>query len=165
MSKVITINELDHQSVRFQIWDTAGQEKYRGLTPMYYRDSAAAICVFDITNADSFRSMDSWVEELHNNTADCLIAVVGNKNDLSDKEQVPYQEAKEFTTKNKTLLHMTSAKERQGIDELFVDIAKTLIERRLSKLSSKQRPPGSVQLKKPPKSGKGEGGGKTGCCK
>ncbi len=90
------------------------------------------------------------MEELHNNTSDCLIAVVGNKSDLSDKEEVRYEEAKEFTSKHETLFHTTSAKERVGIDEVFVDIAKTLIERRLNKLSSgKTRPGGGEKLKNP----------------
>lgn len=116
---------------------------------MYYRDSAAAICVYDITNLESFKAIDSWVEELHNNTSDCLIAVVGNKSDLSDKEEVRYPEAKEFAMKHKTLFHTTSAKDRVGIDEVFVDIAKTLIERRISKLSTTKVKPQGVQIKKP----------------
>lgn len=72
---------------------------------------------------------------------------MGNKSDLSDKEEVRYQDAKEFAMKNKTLFHTTSAKDRVGIDEVFVDIAKTLIERRISKLSTSK--PKGVQIKKP----------------
>ena len=41
------------QRIKLQIWDTAGQEKYRSVAPIYYRDAAAAICVFDVTNKDS----------------------------------------------------------------------------------------------------------------
>jgi small GTP-binding protein len=51
MSKVI---ELDGQTVKVQIWDTAGQEKYKSLAPMYYRGAAAAIVVYDITRRERY---------------------------------------------------------------------------------------------------------------
>ena len=47
-----------------QIWDTAGQERYKALTPMYYRDAHAAICVYDITNAESFKGVQDWAREV-----------------------------------------------------------------------------------------------------
>ena len=49
MSKVVTM-PTSNQEVKLQVWDTAGQEKYRSITPIYYRDAAAAVCVFDITS-------------------------------------------------------------------------------------------------------------------
>ncbi|CAM9544495.1 unnamed protein product, partial [Phaeothamnion confervicola] len=52
---------------KMQIWDTAGQEKFRAMAPMYYRNAAAAIVCFDITDEDSFAKMKDWVEELKSN--------------------------------------------------------------------------------------------------
>merc|ERR1712195_323291 len=55
---------LNDYTVKFEIWDTAGQERYHSLAPMYYRGAAAAVVVYDITNADSFQRAKSWVKEL-----------------------------------------------------------------------------------------------------
>ena len=92
--------------IKFQIWDTAGQEKYHSLArecllisyfcrrltvgeidiAMYYRGAAAAIVVYDITRADSFVTLKNWVEELRTQgPADIAIAIAGNKADLDDK--------------------------------------------------------------------------------
>eukprot|EP01016_Furgasonia_blochmanni_P037869 TRINITY_DN4507_c0_g1_i3.p1 TRINITY_DN4507_c0_g1~~TRINITY_DN4507_c0_g1_i3.p1 ORF type:complete len:212 (+),score=53.10 TRINITY_DN4507_c0_g1_i3:83-637(+) len=53
--------------IKYQIWDTAGQEKYKSLVSMYYKDSKVALIVYDITNKDSFDAMKSWVQELKEN--------------------------------------------------------------------------------------------------
>merc|ERR1719408_820598 len=50
--------------VKFEIWDTAGQEKYRSLAPLYYRGAHAALVVYDITSRESFENAQSWVEEV-----------------------------------------------------------------------------------------------------
>ena len=50
--------------VKLQIWDTAGQEKYRSVTPIYYRDAAAAICVFDVTHHESLDDVEKWISDL-----------------------------------------------------------------------------------------------------
>jgi GTPase SAR1 family protein len=50
--------------VELQLWDTAGQERFHSLGPIYYRDAAAALIVFDITDMDSFERAKAWVKEL-----------------------------------------------------------------------------------------------------
>lgn len=57
--------KLEEGKVKMQIWDTAGQEKFRAMTPMYYRNANAALLVFDITNYKSFLEVKGWVQELH----------------------------------------------------------------------------------------------------
>jgi Ras-related protein Rab-5C len=74
-------------SVKFEIWDTAGQERYRSLAPMYYRGAAAAIIVFDLTDAKSFDGAKSWAEELKKQgNQDIVLALVGNKKDLPNRK-------------------------------------------------------------------------------
>lgn len=69
MSKVHTYGA--DKTIRFQVWDTAGQEKYKSIAPIYYRgsllfypDSQIALCVYDITSKPSFAVLKNWVEEL-----------------------------------------------------------------------------------------------------
>jgi Ras-related protein Rab-5C len=71
------------RSIKFHLWDTAGQEKYRSISSLYYKTARIAICVFDITSKHSFQVMKSWVEELKAyGPANAIIAIVGNKTDL-----------------------------------------------------------------------------------
>jgi small GTP-binding protein len=55
--------------VKLQIWDTAGEEKFRSITPMYYKNAASVILIYDITSEDTFTSISRWVSEIENNGA------------------------------------------------------------------------------------------------
>merc|ERR1711985_114930 len=101
---------LNDTTVKFEIWDTAGQERYHSLAPMYYRGAAAAVVVYDITNADSFSRAKSRVKELQRQgSPNIVIALAGNKCDLASKRKVE-----------------TSAKTALNVEELFKAIAKKL---------------------------------------
>ncbi|XP_039720631.1 ras-related protein Rab-22A isoform X3 [Pteropus medius] len=70
---------------KFLIWDTAGQERFRALAPMYYRGSAAAIIVYDITKEETFSTLKNWVKELRQHgPPNIVVAIAGNKCDLID---------------------------------------------------------------------------------
>ena len=68
-SKMVSVSLEDEPSVlvKLQIWDTAGEEKFRSLTPMYYKDAAGIIMIYDITNKDTFESLTKWAKEIDNN--------------------------------------------------------------------------------------------------
>lgn len=117
MDKVFTFND---KTYRFQIWDTAGQEKYAPLAHMYYRDTEVALLVYDITNKDSFAVLKDWHKEiLEKGPANILIGCVGNKIDLLGREEVTGEMAKEFTNSVGGFLKFTSAKENKGISDVF----------------------------------------------
>lgn len=70
---------------KLQIWDTAGQEKYKSIAKIYYKDAKIAILVYDVTDERSFIAMQEWAESVFSITSkDILLAVVGNKTDLED---------------------------------------------------------------------------------
>jgi len=74
---------LEDKVIKFEIWDTAGQERFHSLAPMYYRNAAAAIVVYDVTKASSLEKAKSWVKELQRQAnSNIVIAFVGNKVDL-----------------------------------------------------------------------------------
>ena len=82
-------------SVRMNIWDTVGQEKYRNLTRQYYHDCHGAIIVFDITKKDSFDVIPKWIDELRNNgPKNITIIIVGNKSDLTNEREVSFEDIK-----------------------------------------------------------------------
>lgn len=85
---------IEGSRVNLSIWDTAGQEKFHALGPIYYRSSNGAVLVYDITDQDSFQKVKNWVKELRKmlGTDICLV-IVGNKSDLEKDRTVELQEA------------------------------------------------------------------------
>ena len=84
------ILNIGNNSVSLAIWDTAGQERFHALAPIYYRDSNAAILVFDITDRTSFSKVQHWIEELRKIVGkDIILVIAANKMDLESKRQVP----------------------------------------------------------------------------
>mmetsp|Transcript_35362 Transcript_35362/g.72210 ORF Transcript_35362/g.72210 Transcript_35362/m.72210 type:complete len:201 (-) Transcript_35362:98-700(-) len=124
MSKTLTV---DGEPVKYQIWDTAGQEKYHSLAPMYYRGAAAAVVVYSITDAASFNTLKSWVDELHmHGPPDIIIAVAGNKCDMEEKRKVPTADAAAYAKSINALFLETSAKQDTNVQDLFLQISKRL---------------------------------------
>lgn len=115
------------QSLKYQIWDTAGQEKYHSLAPMYYRGAAAAIVVYDITRANTLKTLRNWVDELKaQGPKDIAIAVAGNKADMKEQREVETNTAKEYADEIGALFLETSAKESTNVDELFLKLSERL---------------------------------------
>ena len=74
-------------TLKLHIWDTGGQEKFRSMASLYYKDAVAAILVYDVSNKESLESLDYWVTELKNNVdnTNFIISLAGNKCDLSNE--------------------------------------------------------------------------------
>ncbi|KAG9510813.1 Ras-related protein Rab-5A, partial [Fragariocoptes setiger] len=118
---------LDDTTVKFEIWDTAGQERYHSLAPMYYRGAQAAIVVYDLTNRDSFNRAKTWVKELQRQASpNIVIALAGNKTDLTNKREVEVAEAENYALENGLLFMETSAKTAMNVNEIFLAIANRL---------------------------------------
>lgn len=118
---------LDDTTVKFEIWDTAGQERYHSLAPMYYRGAQAAIVVYDITNQETFARAKTWVKELQRQASPSIvIALAGNKSDLSAKRMVDHDEAYTYAEENGLLFMETSAKTAMNVTDIFLAIAKKL---------------------------------------
>ena len=114
------------KSLKLEIWDTAGQERYRSLTKIFYKNSSCAILVYDITRKQTFDELKNyWIGQIKESAPkDIMLAVVGNKEDLLDKEQVDENEARDFAKENNALFFSTSAKNSDAINQLFIDIGK-----------------------------------------
>ena len=123
ISKTIEFENLQ-KAIKFDIWDTAGQEKYRALAKIFYKDAKVIILVYDITDQRSFDEVKSyWYEMVKSNgDQDAMIAIVANKNDLYDTAQVSEQDAKEFARSIGAIFQSTSAKSDTGITTLFDNI-------------------------------------------
>jgi small GTP-binding protein len=122
--------EKTDQKINYEIWDTAGQEKYRSLTKIFYQDSKVTLLVYDITRKDSFEAIKNyWYTEVRDNSPqDVIIAIVVNKSDLYEYEEVTEDEAKEFAKSVNAIYQQTSACNGSGVKELFDMIGNKIIK-------------------------------------
>ena len=111
------------KTIKLQIWDSAGQEKFRSLIPNYIRGSSLVFIVYDITNKKSFNNLQSWIDFV-NNIENSNIVIIGNKIDLEDKREVSLDEGKKFCEEKNYDFFEVSAKEGQNLnDMLFNSVA------------------------------------------
>jgi len=117
------------KSIKFDIWDTVGQEKYRSLAKIFYKDAKVIIFVYDITTEFSFNALKNfWYKETINNADnDPIFAVVANKIDLYQDEQVNNNDGKAFSDEINAIFQTTSALSNSGITNLFENIGKKII--------------------------------------
>ena len=106
------------------IWDTAGQEKYRSIGKMFYKNANIVLFVYDITNKKSFLDLKNvWYDELiKTGEKKAVMAVIGNKNDMFLKEEVDEEEAREWADEIGAIFGLVSAKTGDCINCLFKDI-------------------------------------------
>lgn len=100
------------KKIVFEIWDTAGQEKYHSLAPIYYRNADVAVIVYDLTRKETYERALLWIKELNLLNKKFFVFLVGNKKDLEIKEQT------------ETSVYETSAKTGEGIQQLLLEIGK-----------------------------------------
>lgn len=135
-----TVNVKDC-TVKMDIWDTAGQERYHSLAPMYYRGAAAAIVVYDINIANTFRRALAWVKELRQqNSTSVLIILAGNKVDLApEKRAVSFEDAQTFAKENGLLFAEVSAKTGFAVNEIFMTLANKLVQQDREEADARRR--------------------------
>ena len=149
-TKIIKIKEGGF--VKAQIWDTAGQEKYKSITSHHYRKAVGALLVYDVTRKLTFDNCINWYKELKINTEnECVICLVGNKCDLIDgfpnRREVSIEEARNFAKKNKTLFFETSARSNNNVTECFEELLQQIYNTR-RKIPNNQNLTESIVLKR-----------------
>ena len=139
--KTLAFDEFGGKCIKFEIWDTAGQEKYRALTKIFYKDAGVAILVYDITRKESFDEIkDYW----YNQIKECapkniVIGIAANKCDLYDNEQVSEDEARNFANEIGAVFKLTSASTNQGIEELFKGVGCKVLDPNYSSDDSEKK--------------------------
>ncbi len=119
--------------IKMQIWDTAGQEKYKSITSHHYKKAVGALLVYDVTRRITFDDCIKWYTELKNYTdKECIICIVGNKIDIVQKNQnlreVSREEGENFSKKNNSLFYEMSAKKYDEINRCFEDLIRKIYE-------------------------------------
>ena len=120
-SKLVVI---DDYKINFQIWDTVGQEKYRSLNSLFFKDANICILVYDITKEKTFNNIKNyWYESVITNGSEGIICgVAGNKSDLYEFEKNDRNEVTDFCKEINAVFRFTSAKNNYCVDELFKEL-------------------------------------------
>ena len=143
------IYEKEGTKIRYEIWDTAGQEKYRAINKIFYQDAYVNILVYDITKKPTFDALkDYWYQEVKENAPqDALIIIVGNKRDLYEIEAVEEDVVKQFCESVNALYKQTSAQTGEGVKELFEMIGKQILSSSLEDFKNNKGNSKSVKFK------------------
>jgi small GTP-binding protein len=124
-----TIRLIGEREIALQIWDTAGQEQYRSVAPLYYRKAAAAIVVWDMSRTESLRKAKFWIEEIQTKGEEgTMIVLVGNKSDVMESGSVREKEVESLEVRflRETPVHLhewTSARNGTNVAKVFDAIA------------------------------------------
>ena len=101
--------QLDGYNVKLQIWDTAGQEKYRGVPGIFYRSANIVFIVYDVSQPASLEAVNFWLEEIHNFTNnDNVVVLVANKVDIDDERAVATAQGRQLAEQHGLLYFETS---------------------------------------------------------
>lgn len=123
------------KNLKLQIWDTAGQEKFRAVTSAYYRGTTGALLVYDITKHDSFERIAGWIDQINEH---CdrnklpVVMVIGNKKDLGlTNRAVSKEEAEKWCSAKGYCFLETSAKTGENVRDAFQEFAELVYRQRI----------------------------------
>jgi small GTP-binding protein len=120
--------EINDTKVKLQIWDTAGQEKFRTITKAYYRGAHGIMLVFDVTNIDTFSQTRQWINSINDNVTDPVaIILIGNKVDMEGRK-VTREQAQALADEFKIEYFETSAKDGSNVESTFFHLAKVILD-------------------------------------
>lgn len=141
--------KIDNSEFMFHIWDTAGQEIFRNVVPLYFRDASCAILVYSLTDEDSLTELDDWLKVLaSNNQSEVPLVVIANKCDL-DMNSTQISKGKNWAAAHKAQFFFTSAYSGQNI-QAALDVIAMICHRNYNKHTEQTIP---VKERK-----------KSGCC-
>lgn len=141
---------LDGEDVQIDILDTAGQEDYAAIRDNYFRSGEGFLCVFSITEHESFSATSDFREQILRVKGEdhTPFLLVGNKADLREKRQVSQAEAQARAQQWGVPYIETSAKTKENVDKVFYDLMREIINRKLAESKTTNGPKKSGPKKK-----------------
>ncbi|EDS89582.1 ras-related protein Rab-1A, putative [Entamoeba histolytica HM-1:IMSS-B] len=143
--KVATMKR-NGRTIKMQIWDTAGSERFRSIVNSYYKASNGCFLVYDITDATSFNNVMMWYTALKEECPECEVMLIGSKSDLSYRRCVQTQTAMEFAKQHQMSFLETSAKEGSNVTLMFQQLVDLMLKNKIPPSPDKNS---SISFSKP----------------
>ena len=127
--KLKNIQLEDGKMVKIQIWDTAGQDRFRSITKNYYKGAHGIILIYDITNKKSFENVRTWINQIKEEVSEKVsIILVGNKIDDEEHRVVATEDGEKIAKELGLMFFECSAKSGVNIDSTFNELVKKTVE-------------------------------------
>ena len=127
--KLKTIKLDSGKVIKVQLWDTAGQDKYRTIAKNYYKGSHGILLLYDITKISSFENIREWIQDIRLEVSPkSIIFLIGNKIDLTDQRKISKEQGEELAEEFKIPFFEASAKSGENVDEVFKALYEKIIE-------------------------------------
>ena len=148
--KLKTVKLDSGKSIKVQLWDTAGQDKYRTIAKNYYKGSHGILLLYDITKQSSFDNIREWVRDIKEEVSEkAIIFLIGNKIDMDEQRKITKEKGEELAEEYKIPFFEASAKSGENVDEVFKALYNKICEvygdlerEKCSKLNKKQKTKG-----------------------
>ena len=115
------------KKIKLQIWDTAGQDRFRAITKNYYKSANGIILIYDVTNRQTFDNVKGWISQIREEAnQNVLIYIVGNKIDMKEERKVQKEDGEKLAGEYCFPFVETSAKEGININETFEDLVEKI---------------------------------------
>ena len=121
--------KINSKKIRLQIWDTAGEERFRNIAKNYFQSSDGFLVVYDIANHESFETLDYWIEEIRANSQELSkMILVGNKCDKEKERKIQKEDGKAYAKKKQIKFYEVSAKDGTNVNEVFEILVKDILK-------------------------------------
>ena len=119
----------DQKKVKVQLWDTAGQDKFRAITRNYYKGASGIILIFDVTNNKSFENIKKWMNEIKEEISEKVsIVLIGNKIDNTAERKISKEQGEKLAKDYEVAFFETSAKTGEGVNESVLYLVQKIVE-------------------------------------
>ena len=119
----------EQKIVKVQLWDTAGQDKFRAITRNYYKGASGIILIFDVTNVKSYENIKKWINEIKEEISEKVaIVLIGNKIDNVQERKISREQGDKLASEIGVKFFETSAKTGEGINESVFFLVKKIFE-------------------------------------
>lgn len=122
--------EYEGEPLTLEVWDTAGQEVYRSLVGYYSREAVGAFLLFDVTNRDTFDSVERWIDFANENAPGAAILLIANKIDMLSTADVTQEMISQLSDRTGLEVFSVSARTGQCVHDPFDRMAEILMLRR-----------------------------------
>ena len=123
--------EIENTKIKFELWDTPGQDRYKNVNKIFMKNTDIALIVYDITNKRTFEKVNHWINLVKevNGNRNLIIGIAANKSDLYENTEVNREEGEEYAKKINALYFESTATDHENVVNIFEELIKAYINK------------------------------------